>query len=194
VSNGWNELDRASGLVAAVLLGFALGGGLLFSARATGTRRRPSWWLDLHVFLGGLAFAFIVLHVYASYRDDLSDIDLAQIFIPMTAEGWEWGITWGVLAAYVFAAVVFSSWPSRRFSRRTWLTVHLFSVPATFLAAAHAWMVGSDRHGLWFQGLLALLAGLAVYPAVLRLAGVIARPRPGRERAGATARQPVRSR
>ena len=32
---------------------------------------------------------------------------------------------------------------------------------------------GSSTNGLWFQALLALMAGLAVYPAVLRLASVL---------------------
>jgi DMSO/TMAO reductase YedYZ heme-binding membrane subunit len=192
MSNGWTYLTQASGLVATVLIVLALGGGLLFSARATGGRRRPNWWLDLHNYLGGLAFAFTAFHIYASYRDELSGIGLAQVFIPMTAEGWEWGITWGVLSTYVFAAVVFTSWPGKRFSRRTWLAVHLLSVPATFMAAAHAWMVGSDKHGLWFQVLLALLAGLAVYPAVLRLASVAARRRARQARTGSVPRERAR--
>jgi hypothetical protein len=193
VGDGWTYLTRASGLVATVLIVLALGGGLLFSARGTGTRRRPSWWLDLHNYLGGLAFAFTAFHIYASYRDELNGIGLVQVFVPMTAEGWEWGITWGVLATYVFAAVVFTSWPGKRFTRKTCLAVHLRSVPATFMAAAHAWMVGSDRHGLWFQALLALLAGLAVYPAVLRLTGVVTKRRAKQLRAAAP-RQPVRVR
>jgi DMSO/TMAO reductase YedYZ heme-binding membrane subunit len=192
MSNGWTYLTQASGLVATVLIVLALGGGLLFSARATGGRRRPNWWLDLHNYLGGLAFAFTAFHIYASYRDELSGIGLAQVFIPMTAEGWEWGITWGVLSTYVFAAVVFTSWPGKRFSRRTWLAVHLLSIPATFMAAAHAWMVGSDKHGLWFQVLLALLAGLAVYPAVLRLASVAARRRARQARTASVPRERAR--
>jgi methionine sulfoxide reductase heme-binding subunit len=177
VNGAWYYLARASGIVATVLIVAALGGGFLFSARATGDRRRPQWWLDLHNYLGGLAFAFTVVHVLTIFADRDSGIGLLQIFIPMTAGGWTWGITWGVLATYVFAAVVFTSWPGRRLSRRTWLTVHLLSVPATVMAAGHAWMVGSSRHGLWFQALVALMAGLAVYPAILRLAGVVDRRR-----------------
>jgi sulfoxide reductase heme-binding subunit YedZ len=185
MADHWTYLTRSSGIVATVLMVLALGGGLLFSARATGRRRRPSWWLDLHNYLGGLAFAFTVFHIYASYRDDPIGIDLAQIFIPMTADGWEWGITWGVLAAYVLAAMVVSSWPERRLSRRTWLAVHLLSVPATLMVAAHAWMIGSDKYGLWFQALLALLAGLAAYPAVLRVVSVLTRRGTRQERAAA---------
>ena len=42
VTNFWTDLTIASGLVATVLIVLALGGGLLFSARATGTRPRPN--------------------------------------------------------------------------------------------------------------------------------------------------------
>jgi DMSO/TMAO reductase YedYZ heme-binding membrane subunit len=178
VNGLWHELSRATGLVATVLLVLALVWGLAFSARATGTRRRPNWWLDLHNFLGGLAFVFTLLHVLAVERDRLSGIGLVQILVPMTARGWAWGITWGVLATYVFAAVVFTSWPGGKaawLTPRAWLTVHLLSVPATVMVAAHAWMVGSSRHGRWFQALLAVLTGAAVYPGVLRLARVWSR-------------------
>jgi predicted ferric reductase len=191
MTNGWTYLTRASGVVATVLIVLALGGGLLFSARATGIRRRPNWWLDLHNYLGGLAFAFTLVHVFTAWRDQLSGIGLLQVLVPMTASGWAWGITWGVLATYIFAAVVFTSWPKKRLSRRSWLLVHLLSIPATIMTAAHAWMVGSNRHSLWFQALLALLAGLTVYPCVLRLAGVATKHRARLTRSKVASRERV---
>ena len=165
----WWYLSRSSGIVATALIAAALVAGLRFSGRATGTRRRPKWWLDLHNYLGGLAFVFVVVHIVAVYQDELSGIGWKQILIPMTAEGWAWGITWGVLATYVFAMVVFTSWPRRRGSRRLWLTIHLLSVPAAVAAGVHGWMVGSSRGQVWFPILLAVLVGLVVHPAVLRL-------------------------
>lgn len=182
MANGLAYLTQASGLVAIVLIVMALGGGLLFSARATGGRRRPNWWLDLHNYLGGLALAFTVVHIAAAYLDTRSGIGLLQVLVPMTASGGAWGMTWGVLATYMFLAVVFTSWPKKRLSRRGWLIVHLLSVPATIMTAAHAWMVGSNRQGRWFQALLALLVGLAVHPAVLRIASVMAKRRARRDR------------
>ena len=179
----WWYLSRSSGVVATVLIVAALVWGLFFSARATGTRRRPAWWLSLHNYLGGLAFAFTMLHLATVYQDELSGIGLLQIFVPLTASGWEWGITWGVIATYVFALVVFTSWPKKRGSRRTWLTIHLLSVPATVLVAIHAWMVGSSRGQLWFQVLLALLVGLVVYPAVLRVMSALVKRSSRRPRA-----------
>ncbi|MCU1483910.1 MAG: Ferric reductase like transrane component [Actinomycetia bacterium] len=174
---GWLYLTRSSGIVALVLAVAALVGGLFFSARATGIRRKPNWWLDLHNWLGGLTLVFTVVHVVAAYLDVNSGIGLVAVFVPMTATGWAWGITWGVLATYVFAAVTFTSWPRKRLSRRTWLAVHLLSIPATVAAAGHAWMVGESRPYHWFPMLLALLAGLSVYPGVLRLARVLERRR-----------------
>jgi sulfoxide reductase heme-binding subunit YedZ len=175
VNDIWWYLSRSSGIVAAVLIVAALVWGFFFSARATGTKRRPKWWLDLHNYLGGLAFVFVIIHIVAVYQDQLSGIGRLQIFVPMTATGWKWGITWGVIAAYVFALVVFTSWPRKRGSRRVWLTVHLISVPAAVVAGIHAWMVGSSRGQLWFSMLLAALFGLVVYPAVLRLFTAVAK-------------------
>jgi len=176
VSEVWWYLSRSSGVVATVLIVAALICGLFFKARATGDRRRPNWWLDLHNYLGGLAFVSTVVHVLAVYQDDPSGIGLTQILVPLTAAGWRWGITFGVVATYIFALVVFTSWPKRREWRRTWLLLHLLSIPATLLAGTHAWMAGSSRGEVWFQVLLTLLVGLVTYPAVLRLFAVIAPP------------------
>ena len=185
MSDAWHYLSRASGVVATLLIVAALIWGLFFAARATGTRRRPKWWLDLHNYLGGLGFIFTLIHVAATYKDELSGIGLTQILIPLTADGWEWGITWGVLATYIFAAVVFTSWPKKRLSRRGWLAVHLLSIPAIVMGAGHAWMVGSSRGGLWFNALLALLTGLSVYPAVLRISTALAKRRARQQRPAA---------
>ena len=107
----------------------------------------------------------------------------------MGCGGWLSGIGTGL--SYIFAAVVFTSWPQKRLSRRNWLLVHLLSIPATIMTAGHAWMVGSNRHDVWFQALLALLTGLAVYPSVLRLASVRDKRAAVRRRADAVPRQPV---
>lgn len=165
----WWYLGRSSGVIATVLVVAALIWGFRFSGRVTGERRKPAWWLDLHKYLGGLAFAFSALHVAFIYKDDLSGIGLREVFVPMTALGWEWGITWGVIAMYIFAAVVFTSWPRRIGSRRAWLAVHLLSIPGAVMAAVHAWMVGSSQNERWFQALLLALVAAVTYPAILRL-------------------------
>jgi DMSO/TMAO reductase YedYZ heme-binding membrane subunit len=173
----WWYLTRSSGIVAMVLIAAALVAGFFTSARVTAARRRSAWWLDLHNLLGGLALAFTLLHLMAVYQDELRGIGLTEILVPLTADGWRWGITWGVVATYLLVAVVVTSWPRKRGSRRIWLLVHLSSIPAAVLVGVHAWMVGTSRQTRWMPALLALLGGLVVYPAVLRLFSLAARRR-----------------
>lgn len=168
-------LSRSTGIVATVLIVAALVWGLFFSSRSTGNRRRPKWWLDLHNYLGGLAFVFTVLHMAISYADNIDLAEMTGFLLPIGRDGIDWSLAWGYLSVFMFAALVFTSWPKKRLGRRGWLLVHLLSVPAAVMAAAHGWMIGSSRGTLWFGALLAGLAGLSVYPAVLRVARIVAK-------------------
>ena len=71
-------LTRATGLVAAVLAVASLVWGLFFSARNTGTRLRPNWWLALHNYLGGLTLVFIGLHMLVSFLDTQAGLSLVD--------------------------------------------------------------------------------------------------------------------
>src|SRR3954471_22920371 len=105
MNDAWWYLSRATGVVATILAVAALVMGLFFSARNTGRRLRPAWWLDLHNWLGGLTLVFTIVHVVAIFADSDAGIGVAQVFIPGTASTSSWAVTWGVLAMYVFAIV-----------------------------------------------------------------------------------------
>ncbi|MGD9705508.1 MAG: ferric reductase-like transmembrane domain-containing protein [Acidimicrobiia bacterium] len=166
-------LTRASGIVATVLMAAALAWGFLFSARETGNRLRPAWWLDLHNWLGGLALVFTGVHLLAVFADSDLALGLVDILVPNSATTQTAAITWGVVALYLLAAVVFTSWPKRRFKRPVWRAIHLLSVPATLFAGIHGYQTGSDATAFGFRALLVVLAGAAVYPAAIRLFGLV---------------------
>ena len=88
-------LTRSTGIVATLLSAAALVWGFLFSARATGNRLRPAWWLDLHNWLGGLALVFIGVHIATSWLDSDAGIGLIQVFVPGSATRDAWAIGWG---------------------------------------------------------------------------------------------------
>ena len=162
-------LSRSTGIVALLLIVAALLWGFLFSSRATGKRLRPNWWLDLHNWLGGLALVFTGLHLVTVWLNSDSGIGLVQIFVLQTATFNAWAITWGVLATYVMAAAVFTTWPRRWKNRRWWRVVHVSTVVGTVLAFLHAYQLGSDASQPWFQAMLVLAAGVATYGLGLRL-------------------------
>ena len=170
-------LSRSTGIVAAVLAVAALAWGFLFSARETGTRYRPAWWLDLHNWLGGLALIFTIAHIATSYLDRDAGLNVASVFVPGVASTQTLAVTWGVIGAYLFATTVLTSWPRRLFSRRTWRIVHLSSVVGVALAFVHAYQMGSDASGRAFRIGMLLLAAIGMYTLFIRLIGVFVKRR-----------------
>lgn len=168
-------LTRSTGIVAAVLAVAALVWGLFFSARNTGTKLKPNWWLALHNWLGGLTFGFIGAHMLFSFLSTRSGLRFVDLFVPTNAVGW--AIGWGVVAFWLFALVVIPSMARirRRLPRRAWHLVHLLAIPATVLTAMHAYQAGSDSLSLSFTRGLALLVGIAIYPVSIRLIGIAQR-------------------
>jgi predicted ferric reductase len=177
VNDGWWFLSRATGIVATVLAVAALVFGFFFSSRNTGDRRRPAWWLDLHNWLGGLALAFTAAHIVTVYLDKNSGIGVLAVLVPGAARDATWAIAWGVLAAYLLALAVFTSWPRKRFSRRVWRIIHLGSVVGTVLAGLHAFQSGTDATVLIFEAGLVGCAALTVYAVAVRVLGLLARDR-----------------
>jgi hypothetical protein len=167
---------RATGIVAAALAVAALVWGFFFSARATGQRLRPAWWLDLHNWLGGLALTFTGAHIVAAWLDRDSCVGLREVFVPGPT-GVGWGITWGVIATYLFAVAVFTTWPRRWRNRRGWRVLHLGSVVGVGLALLHSYQSGSDAQRLDFRvGFVAAVA-VATYALGLRVFGLVQRER-----------------
>jgi cytochrome bd-type quinol oxidase subunit 2 len=173
VNDVMSALTRSTGIVATVLAVAALLWGLLFSARSTGTKRRPNWWLDLHNWLGGLALIFTVIHIGTSWLQTNSGIGILQIFVPGTAEVSSAAITWGVLATYLFTLAVFTTWPRRISHRQLWRVLHLGSVIGVGLAMLHAYQSGSDAWRDSFVIGLVVLTGFATYGIAIRLLGLV---------------------
>lgn len=165
---------RSTGIVAVILMIGALLWGLLFSARSTGNRLRPAWWLDLHNWLGGASLAFTGVHVVATLIQQDSGIGLLQVLVPGPRFS-NSSISWGVIATYLLGLTVLTTWPRRLGPRRWWRLIHLLSVPATVLAMLHGYQAGTDRGLLVFKGGLALLGGVAVYGLSLRILGLFGR-------------------
>ena len=170
-------LSRSTGIVAAVLAVAALAWGFLFSARETRTRYRPAWWLDLHNWLGGIALIFTIAHIATSYLNGDAGLNLASLFVPGIAASERLALAWGVVATYLIATAVLTSWPRKLFSRRTWRVVHLGSVIGVALAFVHAYQMGTDGSGRPFRIGMLLLIAIGTYTLFIRLIGVVARRR-----------------
>lgn len=165
----WWYLSRATGIVATVLAAAALVWGFFFSSRNTGERLRAAWWLDLHNWLGGIALLFTAAHIVAAYFDSNAGLGIVEVLVPGTVDVGTWAIGWGVIAAYLLAITVFTSWPRKRLRPPWWRVVHLTSVVGVALAGVHAYQAGSEATRVIFQAGLVLTAGFCLYAMFLRL-------------------------
>ena len=162
--NSWSRyVTRSTGIVATVLMLASPAWGFLFSARETGRRLRPVWWLDLHKGLGGLAVVFTVVHLVTTLADSDLGVHVATIFVPGTSDRTTAAFTWGCWRSTDSPSQC-SPHGRRLFRRRTWRAVHLLSVPATALACVHAYQHGSDARTFAFRVLMPLAVGCAVHP------------------------------
>lgn len=162
-------LVRSSGIVATVLVVAALASGFLFSARETGSRRRPAWWLDLHNGLGGVAFVSMVVHVAASFLDSSAGIGVGEVFVPGIASSNRWPLAWGVIATYLLAGAVLSTWPRRLRARRLWRVIHVGSTLGVALALVHGYQMGTEAAQIAFRVGLVVLVTVATYALNVRL-------------------------
>lgn len=165
-------LTRSSGIVAMILIAAAIIDGFIYSGREGGQRTRPEWWVDLHRGLGGYALIFTVFHLLTAYGADLG-YRVIDIAVPGMSKQWTTAVTLGVLAFYAMLITVFTTWPKRRFRRRIWHAIHLLSLPATIAVGVHGWQMGTDSRTGWYIALMAILTGLVMYPAGLRISGIV---------------------
>jgi ferredoxin-NADP reductase/DMSO/TMAO reductase YedYZ heme-binding membrane subunit len=169
----WWYVARASGLLAWVLLGASVTGGLLMSTYlARGDLRQ--WTQGLHEFIGALAVVFTMIHLASVLASAQLQIGLRQLLVPFTRPDNPWGQGSGVLAFYLLTAVMLTSWARVVLPWRWWRRVHLLTFPLWGSACVHTVLAGSDiTHPLLHWAGLA--AGVAtLFLGVLRL--LIARP------------------
>ncbi len=170
-----SALVRASGIVAVVVLLAALTSGLLFSARETGARRRPAWWLDLHNALGGISMVLVGVHIVASLADSSNGIGVLQTLVPGFAAPDRLGLSLGVAAAYLFAGAVFTTWPRRLRARPWWRVIHLGSAVGVPFALIHTYRMGTDSSRVVLEAGLVALVAPAMYAAGVRVFDRLAR-------------------
>ncbi|MGB6165577.1 MAG: 2Fe-2S iron-sulfur cluster-binding protein [Pseudonocardiaceae bacterium] len=139
----WWYVARASGLIAWVLLGASVVGGLLLATQLTRGRTR-AWAQRLHEFLGALVVVFTVIHLASVFASDQLRIGLRELLVPFAKPSNPVAQGCGVLAFYLLLAVVLTSWARVLLPWRWWRRLHLLAFPLFGLVCAHAVLAGSD--------------------------------------------------
>jgi drug/metabolite transporter (DMT)-like permease len=86
-----------------------------------------------------------------------------------------------VIATYLLAIAVFTTWPRRLRNRRWWRVAHLGSVVGLALGLVHAYQTGSDATSNVARAGLVVLAAVSTYALGLRLFGQLEKSRNARQ-------------
>lgn len=163
-------VSRASGLIAWALVAASIVWGITLSSRLLRRRGIPAWLLDLHRYLGLLAFVFTFVHLAGLVADNYVHFGWKEIFIPMTSDWKPGAVTWGVVAFYMVVAIQITSWLMRKMPRRIWHMAHLLAYPLFVVGTVHGFQSGADRANKLVQWVallvIELVFGLTLFRAL----------------------------
>jgi len=145
----WWYVARSSGLVAWALLAASTLWGLALTTRAFDRRVAPRWLNDLHRFLGGLSVMFVAVHVTGVVADTFVHFGPAEVLVPLASSWHPWEVAWGIVAAYLLAAVELTSLLRARLPHRLWKGVHALSFVLFVAVTVHVLLAGTDTDDGW---------------------------------------------
>ena len=172
----WWYVTRATGFVSWALLAVAVLWGLFITNKTLNRSTAPAWVLDLHRHLGGLAVAFVAVHVAALPLDGFTHWGWSDLLVPMASTWHPGAIAWGIVGMYLLVAIELTSLLGRRFPKKWWRRVHMLSFPLYVLASVHLFAAGTDARNIVVTWMVVTTSTLIVFLTVIRALGA-AKPR-----------------
>ena len=167
----WWLVSRAAGVVAMVLISFAV---LLGLAMSTKLLRRPGIGkvlMRLHEHLALISFAAIGVHGLALLGDPWLRPGAGGLLIPFSMSYRPLYTGMGVLAGYLAAILGLSFYARRRIGAKRWRKLHRATLAVWGLALAHTLGAGSDAGTLWLRAVVLAPAVPIAHLTVLRMLG-----------------------
>ena len=140
---------RGAGAVSLVMLTASVCLGLV-----TVTRFQAAGWprffnYELHRRVSLLAVAFLAVHVIAAIVDPFTSLGLAAALVPLASSYRPLPVALGVIALYLFAAVLATSLLRKHVGQRAWRAIHWTSYALWPLAFLHGTLAGTDALAPW---------------------------------------------
>ena len=183
----WWYVSRATGFVGWALLAASVLWGLFVTTKTLARSAPPNWVLDLHRHLGGLAVAFVIVHLAVLPLDRYTHWGVQDLLVPMSSAWHPVPIAFGIVAFYLLLAVEVSSLLGRRVPRRWWRRIHMLSFPLYVIASVHLFAAGTDAGNAVARWMVVVVSTLVAFLVVVRVLAAT-RPREERPRVPAAAR------
>lgn len=152
---------RGAGIVSLLMLTASAALGLV-----TVTRFQAAGWprffnYEMHRRVSLLSVAFLATHVLAAVFDPFTKLGLAAAIVPLASSYRPLPVALGVIALYLFVALIATSLLRRHIPQRAWRTIHWASYLMWPLALAHGITSGSDAAAPWMLAVDAVCLAVA---------------------------------
>ena len=154
---------RGAGAVSLLMLTASACLGLV-----TVTRFEAAGWprffnYELHRRISLLSITFLAVHVLAAVLDPFSSLGLGAALVPLASSYRPVPVALGVIAVYLFVALIASSLLRKHVGRRTWRAIHWISYAMWPMALLHGITAGTDTFTPWMLGIdLVCVAAVAL--------------------------------
>ncbi len=160
---------RGSGVVALLMATVAVCFGMLTVARFSSDTWPRFFNLELHRRISLLAVVFIGVHIVAAVLDPWAKLGWSAALVPLISSYRPLPVAMGVVAMYLFVALILTSLLRSRMPQPLWRAVHWAAYAMWPLALAHGFFSGSDAGSLWMMAVDAVAIGAVAASLLLRL-------------------------
>ena len=140
---------RGAGAVSLLMLTASVAFGLV-----TVTRFQHAEWprffnYEMHRRISLLSIVFLAVHVLAAVLDPFTNLGLAAALVPLASTYRPVPVALGVVAVYLFVALIATSLLRRHIGARAWRTIHWASYLMWPMALLHGITAGTDAPAPW---------------------------------------------
>ena len=186
-SQAYWYLARAGGVVAYILLWLATCWGIMMSSKVIKGIVSVPVAFALHEYLPILGVVLAALHALALLGDTYIGFTPWQLLIPFTSPYKPFWTGLGVLAFYLFVALIASFYMRKWIGQKTWRTFHYTAYLGFLISLLHGLMAGSDSDTTVMQIIYLVTGGIAIFMVLFRMLAYSPRV----QRAAATNRPPA---
>ena len=161
---------RGAGAVSLLMLTASVVLGLVTVVRF----QHPEWprffSYEMHRRISLLAIVFLAVHILAAVLDPFVNLGLIAAVVPFASSYRPLQVAFGVVAFYLFVALIVTSLLRKRIGQRAWRLVHWTSYAMWPLALLHGITAGTDGYSTWMLALDVVCAAAVIGALAWRIA------------------------
>jgi len=149
---------RGAGAVSQLMLTASVCFGLITVTRFAHAEWPRFFNYEMHRRISLLSVVFLAVHILAAVFDPFTKLGLAAAIVPLASTYRPVQVALGVVALYLFVALIVTSLLRKRIGERAWRLVHWASYAMWPLAMLHGITAGTDGTAAWMLAIDAVCA------------------------------------